>query len=107
MNNAFAAYPAAFVYDEPDNKEIDHLLWGDFVRFLGREEEEWAQVRVRGKTGWMRKDDVQERRPIEVNFVDIGQGDGCFIVTPEDKFIIVDAGERDNMVRFLRWRFNM
>jgi len=107
MNNAFAAYPAAFVYDEPDNKEIDHLLWGDFLRFLGPEQEEWAQVRVRGKTGWMRKDEVQERRPLEVNFVDIGQGDGCFIVTPEDKFILVDAGERDNMVRFLRWRFNM
>jgi beta-lactamase superfamily II metal-dependent hydrolase len=42
---------------------------------------------------------------LEVNFVDIGQGDGCFIVTPDDKFILIDAGQGDNMFRFLRWRF--
>ncbi len=53
----------------------------------------------------MHKDDIQEERLLEVNFVDIGQGDGGFIVTPKDKFIIIDAGEGDNMYRFLRWRF--
>ncbi len=42
---------------------------------------------------------------MEINFVDVGQGDGCFIVTPRDKWIIVDAGQEDNMYRFLRWRF--
>ena len=108
MSTAFAAYPSAFVYDSPDDRDpIDHLLWGDFVRFLGPQQGEWAEVRVRGKNGWMRREETQEQRLLEVNFVDIGQGDGCFIVTPDDKFILVDAGEADNMVRFLRWRFNM
>lgn len=77
------------------------------MRLLGPEQGEWAEVRVRGKNGWMRKEDTQEQRLLEVNFVDIGQGDGCFIVTPEDQFILVDAGQEDNMFRFLRWRFNM
>ena len=109
MSIAFAACPSAFVYANPGDREekIDHLLWGDFVQFLGPEQEEWAQVRVRGKNGWMRKEETQERRLLEVNFVDIGQGDGCFIVTPDDRFILIDAGEGDNMFRFLRWRFNM
>jgi beta-lactamase superfamily II metal-dependent hydrolase len=40
-----------------------------------------------------------------VNYVDVGQGDGCFIVTPNDSFLLVDAGEEDHMYRFLRWRF--
>jgi beta-lactamase superfamily II metal-dependent hydrolase len=44
---------------------------------------------------------------LEVNFVDVGQGDGCFIVTPGDDFLLVDAGEHDNMARFLSWRFNL
>jgi hypothetical protein len=44
---------------------------------------------------------------MEVNFVDIGQGDGCHVVTPDDKHIIVDAGKSDNMVRYLSWRFNL
>jgi beta-lactamase superfamily II metal-dependent hydrolase len=107
MDIAFAAYPSAFVREEPGGEKKDHLLWGDFVTFLGPEQGEWAQVRARGKTGWMRKSDTQGRRLLEINFIDIGQGDGCFIVTPEDKFILVDAGQGDNMVRFLRWRFNL
>jgi len=108
VSTAFAAYPSAFVYNNPDDREeIDHLLWGDYLRLLGPEQGEWAEVRVRGKNGWMRKEDTQEQRLLEVNFVDIGQGDGCFIVTPDDKFILIDAGEEDNMFRFLRWRFNM
>jgi beta-lactamase superfamily II metal-dependent hydrolase len=107
VSDAFAAYPSAFVYDPPGGRKIDHLLWGDYVRLLGPEQGEWAEVRARGKTGWMRKEDIQERRLLEVNFVDIGQGDGCFIVTPDDRFILVDAGQEDNMFRFLRWRFNI
>lgn len=53
----------------------------------------------------MRKEKLQTSRILEVNFVDIGQGDGCHIQTPKDKAIVIDAGEGDNMYRFLRWRF--
>jgi beta-lactamase superfamily II metal-dependent hydrolase len=37
--------------------------------------------------------------------VDIGQGDGSHIVTPDDQHILIDAGEFDNMNRYLTWRF--
>ena len=84
---------------------MQHLLWGDWLRPLGPIQGEWVEVRARVETGWMHRDDIQEDRLLEVNFVDIGQGDGCLIVTPEDKFIVIDAGEGDNMYRFLRWRF--
>ena len=107
MPIGFAAYPSAFVFETPGKKKIDHLLWGDFINVLGPEQDDWVNVRARGTTGWMRKVDVQNNRLLEVNFVDIGQGDGCFIVTPQDKFMLIDAGEGDNMFRFLRWRFNL
>ncbi len=81
------------------------MLWGDWLKHLGPTRGTWVQVRARGETGWMHEDDIKEERLLEVNFVDIGQGDGCFIVSPKDKFIIIDAGEGDNMYRFLRWRF--
>lgn len=103
----FAGYPSAFVYETPGKKWIDHLIWGDYINVLGPEQNGWVNVRARGTTGWMKKAEIQEKRLLEVNFVDIGQGDGCFIVTPDDKFLLIDAGEGDNMFRFLRWRFNL
>ena len=50
-----------------------------------------------------------------MNFIDIGQGDGCHIVTPDDEVILIDAGEGigftkkggDNMARFINWRYNL
>ncbi|HEX2181276.1 MAG TPA: hypothetical protein VHH10_03255, partial [Rubrobacteraceae bacterium] len=93
MSTAFAACPSAFVYADPDGREkIDHLLWGAFVEVLDQEQGEWLKVKHQGRDRWMRKEDIQEQRLLEVNFVDIGQGDGCFIVTPDDRFILVDAG---------------
>ncbi|MGA9534542.1 MAG: hypothetical protein WBR24_01420 [Desulfobacterales bacterium] len=106
---AFAAYPSSVFYKKPGQKlkrnAVQHLLWGDWLKLLGPVEGEWVKVRARGETGWMHRDDIQEDRLLEVNFVDIGQGDGCLLVTPEDKFIVINAGEGDNMYRFLHWRF--
>lgn len=103
----FAGYPTAFVFDAPAGKKIQHLIWGDFLQLRAGEQGQWVEVHARGCDGWMRKSDLQEERVLEINFVDIGQGDGCFIVTPQDRFLVIDAGESDNMYRFLRWRFNM
>ena len=55
----------------------------------------------------MRKSHFSDKRLLEVNFVDIGQGDGCHIVTPDDEIILIDAGEGTNMYRFLSWRYNL
>lgn len=103
----YVGTPTAFAHESPGGKKVQHALWGDFVRLLGGDQGEWVEVRVRGENGWMRKKDLQEERILEVNFVDIGQGDGCFVVTPQDRFLVIDAGESDNMYRFLRWRFNV
>lgn len=105
----FAAYPTVFMYKEPGSKAASnrkqHLIWGDYISEPRETQGQWVNVWSRRTTGWMQKGDIQDQRILEVNFVDIGQGDGCLIVTPEDRHIIVDAGERDNMYRFLRWRY--
>lgn len=108
-NMIFAGYPAPFVYEAPDlkKKKIEQTIWGDYVGLTGEERRGWVAVRARGVNGWMRESDVQDERLLLVNFVDVGQGDGCFIVTPDDDFMLVDAGEHDNMRRFLSWRFNL
>ncbi len=107
MPRHFAGYSAPFIRDAPAGGKVQQLIWGDFVTLLGEDAGEWTKVRSRGEEGWMRRDELQEEQLLEINFVDIGQGDGAFIVTPDDKFILIDAGESDNMVRFLSWRFNL
>jgi beta-lactamase superfamily II metal-dependent hydrolase len=112
----YAGYPTAFVFAEPNgkSKKIGHLLWGTWIEHQEEEDGDWAKVRIRGwdvnrkkKIGWMRKNDFQEKRVLEVYFVDVAQGDGCLIITPDDKFHLIDAGEGRNMAAFLRWKFNL
>ncbi len=102
----FAGYPSAVVYELPDGKKpIQHLLWGDWLRLLEGTQDGFQKVHARGIDGWMREADIQTDRLLEVVFVDIGQGDGCLLVTPGDKHMVIDAGVGDNMYRFLRWRY--
>lgn len=107
MPNFFAGYPAPFIFDQPGGSKTQQLIWGDFVTMLNEEDGQWTKVRSRRTTGWMRKEELQPNQLLEINFVDVGQGDGAFLVTPDDKFLLIDAGESDNMLRFLNWRFNL
>ncbi len=99
---------------------VNHLLLGDWIKYLGETHvHKWrtrsgkarsatyARVRARGNNGWLEIDEFDSERALEVNFVDVGQGDGCHIVTPNDKVLLIDAGVSDNMHRFLCWRYNL
>lgn len=107
MAHCFAGYPSTFVRDAPDGKKVQQLVWGDYIRIDEERADGWLRVRARAENGWVHADATQPHRLLEVNFVDVGQGDGCFIVTPEDEKLLIDAGEGDNMYRFLRWRFGL
>ena len=93
----------------------NHLLLGDYLKYLGETNGQWAKVKCRGDQGWLKTDWFAEQRLLEINFIDIGQGDGCHIVTPDDEVILIDAGEGtgfagkggDNMNRFISWRYNL
>lgn len=106
--HAFAGYPAPFIFEGPNRKKkIKQLIWGDYVTLLAPPSAGWQQVRSRGATGFMQGTDLQPARLLEICFVDIGQGDGAFLVLPDGRFLLVDAGESDNMMRFLSWRFDL
>ncbi len=110
QTHAYAAYPSAVVFAQKEagarkgKKPVQHVIWGDWIKVL-KKEGDWREVVARGRKGWMHKDDLQDDRLLEVNFVDVGQGDGCHVVTPQDKHLLIDAGESDNMYRYLNWRF--
>jgi hypothetical protein len=102
----YAGYPTAPLFSERGGrKQIKQLLWGDWTKVVADEIDGLVQVRVRGSVGWVPSENLQRERLLEIVFVDIGQGDGTLLLTPQDEALIIDAGESDNMYRFLRWRF--
>lgn len=94
---------------------INHLILGDALHYLNETDGEWAKFNSRRSVGWLKTEWITDQRSLEVNFVDIGQGDGCHVVTPDDEILLIDAGEgigfdgtgADNMLRFINWRYNL
>lgn len=119
----YATYPSVQLKGDKTDKKtkekkfgvLKQLLFGDYIaptikdgKYVTHPKQtDYIQVRSRNRTGYILPTQIQAQRILEVNFVDVGQGDGCHIVTPDDKHFIIDAGDKDNMYRFLKWRFNL
>lgn len=82
--------------DAHDEEVVTHLLWGDGVEFLGDEiTGRRRKVRARGRTrvGWIDVDSLDGGEPLlEFYFIDVGQGDGVLIRTPDFRHILIDGG---------------
>ena len=125
----YAVYPSVKMRSiTPDSSKkagvklgfIKELLFGDFIQPYvkddayetitvpsGTNKGEYIKVHCRNADGYIKKSEMQAKRILEVNFIDVGQGDGCHIATPDDKHFLIDAGKGDNMYRYLKWRFNL
>jgi beta-lactamase superfamily II metal-dependent hydrolase len=99
---------------ETSNEVKTELLWGDKLEILstpfanGR-----VNVKARGMTGFI-KDSVYGDDPLlELYFIDVGQGDGILIVTPDRQHILIDGGYNrssqphgKSAADFVDWKFN-
>ena len=91
-----------------------HLLWGDSVRLQetlpssGR-----VKVKARGVNGYVNMEQLSNQSLLEYYFIDVGQGDGVLIVTPDRKHILIDGGyirkkqiTKRNAADFIDWKFD-
>lgn len=105
---------STYLYDDT-GKKVRQVLWGDYLKVKreladGRLEIDWAaRSPTKRKTLYIPREDTVERRPLEIIFVDVGQGDGAVLISPEtgnqERIIVIDAGEGGNMRAFLAARF--
>ncbi len=93
------------------SKKILELLWGDHVTVLEAGAIR-SKVRARGKYGYVRTAALGDESLLEVYFIDVGQGDGVLICTPDGRHIMIDGGfERagqptgKNAADFVDWKF--
>ena len=94
---------------------ISYLLWGDpvIVRESNPPDADVLEVSARGwDRAFLLKNQLMDEKLLEVNVIDVGQGDGILFSTPDNKFHMVDAGiNTENQmtgkgaVNFVRWKF--
>jgi hypothetical protein len=72
-----------------------------------------VQVKARGKTGFVEPAHLGTESLLELYFIDVGQGDGVLIRTPEDRHILIDGGwprksqpTGKNAADFVDWKFD-
>ncbi len=105
-----------YLHDRPDGDAVRQVLWGDYLQVEGPAsgdpnwlEVTWAPDSDSPETLFIREGSTTSNRPLEVIFVDVGQGDGAVLITPEDdggeRVVVIDAGEGSNMSDFLIGRF--
>ena len=91
------------------------LFWGDEVRITGKQgdqhvaefpQREWSEPEEKYKTvkyaGLLpKKTKFRDDSVLKVRFVDIGQGDGAMVETPEGQIVFIDGGEEEHMRRYV------
>lgn len=105
----------AVLYKAADKKKkLAHLLWGDLVTYDNNDNngEALIKVKARGRTGFIEADTLGTESLLELYFIDVGQGDGILIKTPDGKHIMMDGGYKramqqsgKNAADFVDWKF--
>ncbi len=106
-----------FLY-EHDGDKVRQVLWGDYLTLdpAASPDPAWTFV-LWGASGAnpvrlkIKSKFVTDTRPLEIIFVDVGQGDGCVLITPErdgtERIMVIDAGKTHHMAEFLEQRFKI
>lgn len=91
--------------------EARRFIWGDRVRVL-EEDGDARKVSGRDKQMWLHKRHLDGTPLLELYVIDVGQGDGLLVVTPEGHHLMVDGGDRryrtnggKNAADFIDWKF--
>jgi beta-lactamase superfamily II metal-dependent hydrolase len=87
------------------------LLWGDACQVVKAGSKD-SVVRVRGVEGKIDNQHLGDESLLELYVIDVGQGDGVLMKTPDGRWHLIDAGvasedqhTKKGAPNFLRWKF--
>ncbi len=83
------------------------LIYGDEVETNGVPGTGRINATYRGRPGTIDSARLTANHPCELYFIDAGQGDATFIVTPGFKKILIDGGRGDEAFQFLVWKYRL
>ena len=111
VNDCDGKFKVALKENKDGGKTKAWLLWGDHVRVV-QTSGAFVNVKARATEGWVPRDALGEEGLLELYVIDVGQGDGVLMRTPDDRWHVVDAGVENDaqmtkkgMANFIRWKF--
>ena len=109
------AWDTPFYIEAETDDQQGQLLWGDGVEIVSQTSRNGRiKVRARGreKIGWVKKDALGGKSLLEFYFIDVGQGDGVLVKTPDFRHLMIDGGykrqsqpTKKNAADFVDWKF--
>lgn len=98
------------IYERPrGGKKCANLFIGEWMKILEDEIQEKGRVNVRyrGGSGYVNRNDLSRSRFLEIYFIDVEQGDAILIQTPDDRRILIDGGQGGEAHKFVRDKYNL
>jgi beta-lactamase superfamily II metal-dependent hydrolase len=83
------------------------LIFGDAVEVTGPADGARFPVIYRGRAGFVSANHLGDNPALELYFIDVGQGDSTFVVTPGRKTILIDGGLNRRALGFLAWKYRL
>jgi competence protein ComEC len=83
------------------------LIFGDEVETKGSSVNGRTPAVFRGEPGYITDSHLGQTAALELYFIDVGQGDATFIVTPGRKKILIDGGQNERALGFLAWKYRL
>ncbi|MFA5323584.1 MAG: MBL fold metallo-hydrolase [Smithella sp.] len=106
----YAAKPLVKIFkSRSGNSGVANVFLGEWMKLLDKKNSTAgrARVRFRGGEGYVDLGDFTKNRCLEIFFIDVSQGDGILIQTPDDRRILIDAGESDDAYEFIRNKYRL
>ena len=97
----------SFYSDENRSDKKYVLIYGDEIELTSEKHDNLVLVRSRGRYGWVLESETGGDPVLEVYYIDVGQGDSTFIVTPQRKKILIDGGEFNQAIKFFSWKYRL
>lgn len=99
--------PETILFAEPrrNSRKLNHVLLGTYL-LVEEEDGDWLRVstHTEGPGGWVHKDDVRSDPGLKIFYVDVGQGDGAIVESPEG-LVLIDGGPGTSVYRFMKHRY--
>ena len=105
MNHVFGNRPETVLRSRPTKSSGGkHVLMGTWLNVL-QIQGDWLFVekRDRSKQGWVHRQDITETSPLKIFYVDVGQGDGAIVESPQG-LILIDGGPNRGYYDYLKKR---